>query len=280
MVNTPRAHALAKELRVARKALGLTLEQLAAEVGLSRAKVSRIENAKQGITEADVATLLAGLRIKGDEREQLLKMARELDQPAWWELHKGLAAQITGLIDAEQRAARITEVTSSYVPGLLQTRDYSRAIFESGYKTGPEIDEAVNIRQVRQGVLYKTSPADLVVFMDEAVLHRPVGGPAVAAEQFSHVLKAAERPNIVVRVVPMRLGAHKGLDGGFMLLETERGGTAIYVEAQNAGLVLTDPEEESPFRRTIARIEEVALPPDESAKLIAACAARFEGRET
>jgi transcriptional regulator with XRE-family HTH domain len=276
MANTPRARALAKELRALRKARGLTLEELAAEVGLSRAKVSRVENAQQGITEVDVATILAGLKVRGADRERLLKMARELDQPVWWELHKGLTSQITGLIDAEQRAVRITEVSMAYIPGLLQTRAYSRAIFEVGSKTTGEIDEAVNVRQVRQGVLYKSEPAALLVFLDEGVLARPVGGAQVVAEQFRHVLKAAEQENITVQVAPTSLGAHLGLDGGFSLLEFARGNANIYVEAHNSGLLLNDPAEEPPFRATIKKLGEVALSPEESARLIANYAARFE----
>jgi transcriptional regulator with XRE-family HTH domain len=277
MVNTPRERALANELRAARKACGMTLERLGTVVEWSRAKVGRVETAERGVTEGDVATLLAGLGVTGDDRERLLKMARELDQPAWWELHKGLASQITALIDAEQRAVRITEATLAYVPGLLQTRAYSQAIFEIGNKTPAEIDDAVNVRRVRQGVLYKADPVEFLAFMDEAVLNRPVGGPLVAAEQLRHIVKEAERPNITVRVLPSSLGAHLGLDGTFSLLEFARSKPNIYVGGQNAGLVLDDPDEATPYRTTIATLASVALTPEESVQLIATYAAKFEG---
>ncbi|MGW5644077.1 Scr1 family TA system antitoxin-like transcriptional regulator [Saccharopolyspora sp. NPDC003752] len=101
-------------------------------------------------------------------------------------------------------------------------------------------------------------------------------GPRVAAEQFRHVLKETERQNIEIRVAPTALGAHLGLDGGFSLLEFTRGSANIYVEAHNSGLLLNDPAEEPPFRATISRLGEVALSPEESARLIATYAARFE----
>ncbi|MEU6266765.1 helix-turn-helix domain-containing protein [Saccharopolyspora shandongensis] len=280
MANTPRARALAKELRALRKARGLTLEELAAEVRLSRAKVSRVENAQQGITEVDVATILAGLKVKGADRGRLLKMARELDQPVWWELHSGLTSQITGLIDAEQRATRITEVSMAYVPGLLQTRAYSRAIFVAAEKSPEDVDESVNIRQVRQGVLYKSNPVELRALLDEAVLARPVGGPSTAAEQLRHLLKEMERPNIAIHVLPTSLGAHIGLDGMFSLIEFGRSDATIYVEAHNSGLILNDAEEEGPFRDTVDKLERVMLNADGSARLIARYADKFEGGST
>ncbi|MGP4015112.1 helix-turn-helix domain-containing protein [Saccharopolyspora sp. 5N708] len=277
MANSPRARALAAELRAARKSRRLSQGQIADQIGWSIAKVSRVETAKTGITEADVSALLAVLGVRGKDRDHLLKMARELDQPAWWELHSGLPAQMRALIDAEQRAKRITYVSTSYLPGLLQTRSYSRAIFEVGEQTEREIEEAVAVRQSRQGVLDKPNPAELLSFLDETVLMRPVGGPAVAADQLRYVLKAVEQANIVVRVLPLSLGAHMGLDGVFSIIEFVRGTPNVYVEAPNAGLMVSVPADVDPFRRAVDRLAQVALGEVESAQVIAEHAERMEG---
>ncbi|WP_132489945.1 DUF5753 domain-containing protein [Saccharopolyspora elongata] len=203
--------------------------------------------------------------------------ARELDQPAWWELHSGLPSQLRALIDAEQRAARITYVSTSYLPGLLQTRSYSRAIFEVGEQTEREVEEAVAVRQSRQGVLDKANPAELLAFLDETVLMRPVGGPAVAADQLRFVLKSMTQPNIEVRVLPLELGAHMGLDGVFSILEFPHANSHVYVEAPNAGAMVSEPEDVDPFHRAVDRLAQVALDEAESAQVIDEHAERMEG---
>ncbi|MEV0055439.1 helix-turn-helix transcriptional regulator [Saccharopolyspora shandongensis] len=119
MSDTPRARALAKELRAARNAAGLTARELARVLGWSEAKVSRIETARRGILVQNVEAMLGVLGMKGEDRERLLKMARDIREPAWWELGRDLPQQLTALIDAEQRAKRITNVSLNLVPGLL-----------------------------------------------------------------------------------------------------------------------------------------------------------------
>lgn len=252
------------------------MKLLGLQLGWSESKVSRVENAKQGFEVEDVSAILAVLRVTGDDRERILKMAREIDQPAWWELSRGLPAQLSGLIDAEQRAHRIIDVTLNLVPGLLQTRAYSRACFVGGEMAPEKIDEAVAIRQARQGILERDEPTELNVFMDETALLRPVGSHAVTAEQLRYVISASQRPNINVRLLPLNFGAHIGLDGTFVLLEFLRGKANVHMEARNAGVILSEPQDVGPFEQAVARLGDVAIDADESAKLIADHAARHE----
>lgn len=263
MSQTPRARALGQQLRQHREQLRLSLVETAEAVGWSKAKVSRVERAEQAITEADVSALLVPLKVRGAEREQLLKMARELDQPVWWETKTGLPVVLTGLIDAEQRAESITEVATTLVPGLLQTRAYSRALFEDA--EAPNIAEAIAVRQTRQDVLEKRNPVKYTAYIDETVLLRPVGGHETAAEQLRYLLAVGQRPNVTIRVLPLGLGVHRGLDGQFTVLHLPGDVVHVNAEASNAGFLLDKPDDVAPFMKTLELLAPKALAPEDSA---------------
>lgn len=258
MANTPRARALARELRAARNETGLSMKLVGQHIGWSEAKVSRVENAKQGVTENDVAAILQALGITGADRDRLLKVARDVDQPAWWELGRELPGQLTALIDAEQRAVRITNVLLSVVPGLLQTRAYTRQIMKAGGMRSDEIEDYVSIRQVRQGILSRPDPVEFLPFIDEAVLTRPVGGSRVMAEQLHQVMSTAELDNVRVRVLPLELGAHAGITGNFMLMEFVKARPLVFLEGRSSGAFIDDPEHVTLFFEAIDVLREQA----------------------
>ncbi|WP_433870276.1 helix-turn-helix domain-containing protein [Saccharopolyspora sp. CA-218241] len=268
MSETPRARALAKELRAARQATGMTMRQLGDALGWSEAKISRLETAQRGIKEASVVAILDALEIEGEARNRLLKMAREIDQPAWWELGQDLHHQTIAFIDAEQRAVRITEVALSLIPGLLQTRAYSRAVMESAGVDQDEASDLVSIRQVRQGVLGKREPAHLRCFIDEAALFRPVGGHRVMAEQLRALISASADAQISVRVIPLARGAHAGLGGTFVLFEFVKARPVAYVEARSSGAFLDQEEDVALFFDAVERIVDVSAPEAESVALL------------
>ncbi|PRW63716.1 helix-turn-helix domain-containing protein [Actinopolyspora mortivallis] len=270
MANAARAQALGSDLRTHRKRAGLSLDRAAEIAGLSRAKVSRIELAEQGITEADVSALLVALGVPKDEKDRLQRMARQLDEPAWWEVHAGVTAQLAALIHAEQQATRITYVTPTVVPGLLQTRAYTRAIYEAEGLGDEQTDEAIAVRQHRQGILERSSPTELVAYVDESVLLRPVGGPETAAEQLRYLLKVSERPNISVRILSLAVGAHVGLDGMFSVLDMPNGKTTVHIETRNAGALLDEEPDVTPFKDTIRSLSEVALDHSDTSEMLAA----------
>lgn len=276
MSNSPRARALAKELRAARHELGLSMKLVGKQLGWSEAKVSRVENAKQGITESDVSAMLAVLRVTGDDRERLLKMAREIDQPAWWELGRELPEQLTALIDAEQRAVRITNVALHVIPGLLQTRRYTREIMEAAGVDPDELEDHVSIRQVRQGILDKRQPVQLQAFLDEAVLLRPVGGPQAMAEQVRHVLSTSLAPNVTVRVLPLDIGAHAGLSGPFLMMKFVKDKPLVYLEGRSSGAFIDATEHVTLFSDAIERLDAHAADPTESQAILERYAAKYE----
>ncbi|QUH05153.1 helix-turn-helix domain-containing protein [Saccharopolyspora erythraea] len=279
MSDTPRARALAKELRAARKAAGLTLRELSERVGWSESKLSRLETAQRGLKPAAMTVVLDALGVTGSERDHLLKMAREIKQPTWWEFGGGLPTQLTELADAESRAVRITEVSEVLVPGLLQTREHSRALFAATGVEPERIEQRTAVRQVRQGILTKAEPVEYLVILDEAVLCRAVGGPKVMADQLRAMLKAAERPNITIQVVPFSAGAHTGLDGSFLILEFVRDRPIVHLEQRRSGAFLNDPDDVAPFFVARSNLQQAAMSPDETGDLIVAYAQRYDREE-
>ncbi|WP_406688636.1 helix-turn-helix transcriptional regulator [Saccharopolyspora sp. ID03-671] len=277
MSNSPRARALAKELRAARNEVGLSMKLVGKQLGWSEAKVSRVENAKQGITESDVSAILAVLRVTGTDRDRLLKMAREIDQPAWWELGRELPEQLTALIDAEQRAVRITNASLNTIPGLLQTRAYTREIMVAGGVSVDELDDHVSIRQVRQGILSKHDPAELCSFIDETALLRPIGGTRVMAEQLRKLISAADAPNVTLRVLPLEVGAHAGLSGTFVVMEFVKARPIVFLEGRSSGAFIDEPEDVSLFDEAVKSLDAQAADPASSVEIVSGYLKKYEG---
>jgi transcriptional regulator with XRE-family HTH domain len=274
---TVRARGLGAELRELRDASELTTREVAKRLGWSASSVSRTENGLRNVSSEDVATLLVLYGVTGEERDRLLTLARESNQPGWWETqHPGLPSQLTALIGFESQASQIAEVGIVVVPGLLQTPDYARAVMEAAGVTALQAETRVATRLGRQAVLSRPDPPDYAVVLDEAALHRPIGGRAVMAEQLRQTLRLMERPNIAVQVVPYDRGAHAGLAGSFVILEFPKARTIVHLEHKRSSLFLDEAEDVAPFVAGLDTLRDVALDPGRSAEFIARMAAEYE----
>ncbi|MGD9530399.1 helix-turn-helix domain-containing protein [Pseudonocardia sp.] len=214
-----RRRILARELRKLREAAGLTLEEAAPRLDFSDSTLSRIENAQQGANVHAVKSML-DLYDAGDRWEELLALARVAKQRGWWQAY-GLGGGGASYVGFETEAGRVRDFTVSYVPGLLQTADYARALFAAGmvWDSGQALENAVAVRTIRQERLTDSeNPLHLEAIIDEAALRRPVGGPAVHRAQLEHLLRAVELPTVTLQVLPTRVGAHPALASPFTLL--------------------------------------------------------------
>lgn len=280
MADTPRARALAKELRAARFATGLTARELSRMLGWSEAKVSRLETARRGIHVESVEAILKALKVNRSERERLVKLAREIREPAWWEVGREIPEQLTALLDAEQRAKRITSVQLNLVPGLLQTREYTRQIMTSSELDDDTADARVEIRMKRQEVLHRRNTVRLRAFLDEAVFFRPIGGSLVMAEQMRHLLKVSESGNVEIRVLPRTIGAHAGMSGAFLLFEFDRSRPVVHIEARRSGAFIDAPEDVGLFLGSVETLESQASDPDDSRAIILSYLEKYESEAT
>jgi Domain of unknown function (DUF5753) len=162
----------------------------------------------------------------------MAKLARQGRDQAWWQPY-GLPYETYVGLEAE--AAHISDYEPGVFPGLLQTPDYARVIHESAMpKLSPAvIEQRIEVRLVRQAVLTREEPPPprFTAILDEAVLHRAVGGPAVMTAQIGRVIEVSELPNVAVQVLPFGIGAHPALDSTFILLEFDaRVPGVVYVE--------------------------------------------------
>jgi hypothetical protein len=161
------------------------------------------------------------------------------------------------------------------IHGLLQTEEYARAIARLGLNLTPEdVEQQVQIRMGRQqNVLEDEDPADLWFVLDEAALHRCVGGPEVMKAQLHHLLKMRER--CTLQVIPFRGGSHLGMIGAFTIFEFDENlhSPVVYVEGQAGNLYLEKSEDLARGNLTYNRLTAAALSPDDSAELIADIAA-------
>lgn len=219
---TVRQRRLAAELRRLREQKGFTGDDVAVQLAWSTAKVSRIENARTGAKIRDVRLLLDLYRIEEPHRSELLRLAHDAAEKGWWESYRELPGGITALISLEDEANKILQWETYVMPGLLQTEEYARATI-SGlhlFDTVPprEIDRRIDVRLRRQGILHKEEPVEYSVLLDESVLQRLVGDPAIMRAQLEHLCAISELPHVDLRVMRLNV-AHPIMEASFQLLE-------------------------------------------------------------
>ncbi|TQM15247.1 helix-turn-helix domain-containing protein [Pseudonocardia kunmingensis] len=266
---------LGRVLRELREQAGLSLEVAAPALDWSSSKLSRIENGHQGIDVHGVRSMLDLYEVGGERWTELIELTRAVARKGWW---RAYGLDDTGYVPLEAEATSVRDVTIGFVPGLLQTPDYAKAIFTSRLRpyAPSELSNAVAARTVRQQRLVRDDdPLTLIALVDEAVLRRPVGGPDVMRAQCAHLVASAGIDRVTLRVLPAGLGAASAMAAGFTLLSFAGIGAPdiAYVE-HPFGSVRTD--KESDVARAAARFDRlyaIALTSDESVALIQRVAA-------
>ena len=272
---TNRRRRLGAELRRLREASGLTIDRVAEALECSQSKVSRIETGQVSATPRDVRDMLELYQVDPARREAMVQIAREARQRGWWHTFVDVPDGVPAYVGLETAATSIDIYMSLIVPALLQTADYARAIIGAVRPDLPraEIDRRVELRMSRQALLDRDDPPELRVLLDEAVLQRPVGGPAVMAAQLRRLLEDAQRPAVTLRVLPIVTGAHAGMDGPFTIFgfPAPAEPDVIALDSAADALYLEGAEDLRRYRRVFERLLPAALTPEESAAFIARC---------
>jgi transcriptional regulator with XRE-family HTH domain len=233
---TSRRRRLGLELRRLREAAGLTGEDVGKQLGWSVSKVSRIEKARAAVPWSDVSDLLDVYGVEDATRAALIQLCKDSKQQAWWQPYNDVLASFKNLanyIDLESAASSLRMYTPLTVPGLLQTEDYARAITTTAGPlelTDAEIERRVELRLQRQAIIAKDPPLRLWAILDEAALHREVGGTEVMRGQLQHLSQIARRPEITLQVIPYDVGAHVAMARGFSIFSFSDGPDMLYVE--------------------------------------------------
>ena len=203
---------LGAQLRRLRETKQITLEDAGYVIRASGSKMSRLETGRVGFKPRDIADLLTFYGVTDDrEREILQELARQASARGWWHDYADIMpAWFEPYVGLEEAASSIRCYEIQFVPGLLQTPDYARAVAAVGFPAGSaaEIERRVSLRMARQAVLTRPTLAHLWLVLDEAALRRPVGRPDVMRGQLRHLLDMAARPNVSLQIIPLARGAH------------------------------------------------------------------------
>ncbi|MEV5747441.1 helix-turn-helix transcriptional regulator [Actinoallomurus sp. NPDC052308] len=288
LVGNPSAYVqrliLGVELAKLREQTGLSLKDIERELEFDQSWMSRVEHGERGMKARDVRSLLdlfgQHTSIEEGQREELLSLARAgfSGKPDWWRKlsGKGLKPKFDLLIAAEAGARTISHWRSQILPGILQTDAYAQAVIEATDVEGVvDVGGRIDIRRARQEIITrKENPVTLQVILDEAVLHRQVGGPEVMKEQLQRLAELSGLPNVKIQVLPFAAGAHPAVNGDFVLLVFKANDDLgmVYLETATSGLVLQSQHEVRRYSRTYGMLQATALSPAKSASLIASTA--------
>ena len=219
---TVRRMLVGARLRRLRTELGLTREEAAQAIRASEWKIHRLENGQVGFKDRDIIDLLARYQVTDPaEVAEFLTLAREANTPGWWQ-HYGdvLPSWFRTYVDLEQAATLIRSYEGQFVPGLLQTDDYMRAVVHGAHleESGDEVGRRVRLRMARQILLTREDPPRLWAVVDEAALRRPVGGREVMRGQLERLIEATKLPNVTLQILPFASGAHAAMGSAFSIL--------------------------------------------------------------
>lgn len=275
---TVRRRELGALLRKLRKDKDLTVDQVTTYLECSASKISRIETGQRGATPRDVRDLcdLYGVTNQA-ERERLVGLAREGKQQGWWQSYD-LPFATPMYVGLEAEAVRIKDYDSAVIPGLLQSADYLRALHDdplpepTDRELTPElVERRVEARLIRQQLLTRRQPPALEFWaiMDEAALHRLIGGPAVMGAQLKRVVEAMQLPNVTVQVIPYSIGPHPALNSTFNILEFSGAAPHLVYSEGLAGFIFMEREEDvERYNDVFRHLADIALTPDQSADLM------------
>lgn len=278
---TVRERRLARALRHLREDAGLTIEEVAEKLELSASTISRIETAQVGVRARDLRDLLDTYVVEGAERDQLLQIARERRQQHWWQEYKDLPNIAVAGLEAD--ASTIWQYSTQLVPGLLQTDAYARAVLGAirlDAKAG-DIDRRLELRIHRQALLTSEDAPEYWVVLDEAVVRRQVGGPAVMAEQLGHLVEAAKLATITLQVLPFSSGEHAGMDGEFTILHYRESADpdVVYIENTGNDLYLESSEVTRRYNKIFDHLRAAAQNPGESIRTLGGIQSQLEESE-
>ncbi|MFC9693846.1 helix-turn-helix domain-containing protein [Kribbella sp. NPDC056951] len=269
--------------------LGTHLRRLREEAGISRtdagwairgseSKISRLELGRVGFKVRDVEDLLTLYKLEDEvERDRLLSLARQANNPGWWQRYDDLTPNwFHSYLGLEMAADLIRTFELQFVPGLLQTPEYARAVVALGRLDEPlpraEQDRLVTLRMRRQEVLTRQRPARLWVIIDEAVLRRPIGGKTILRNQLEFLIEQSRRHNVTLQIIPFGKGGYTATGGAFTLLRFNEAelNDIVYIEHLTSAVYLDKREDLDAYIVTMDALSIAAAQPRDTERLIRA----------
>jgi transcriptional regulator with XRE-family HTH domain len=263
---------LGSQLRRLREGRGISAQDAARAIRGSESKISRIELGRNAVREIDVADLLTLYGVSdAAEREQLLSLASQANLPGWWYRYNDiLPPWFQAYIGLEEAAESIRIYEAQFIPGLLQTEEYTAAVIALGDIPPEEAERHVILRKERQR-RFEAGQVRLWVVLDEDALRRPVGEPRVMRDQIEHLLEASENSRLTLQVTPRNIGGHAA-PSGFSILRfaDSQMPDIVYVEQLTSALYLDKRLEVDRYLLAMERMSFISATPQASAHLVRA----------
>jgi transcriptional regulator with XRE-family HTH domain len=272
---------LGTQLRKLREKAGIKPDEVAEHLECHKAKVSRMEAGKVGITPRDARDMLDLYGITGTERDRLLEIAHQSRQRSMWHSYwNAVPEPFYNYLGLESSASSIKVFENSYINGLLQIEPYTRALIEgiNPDATEPDREKIVALRQKRAEILTREDGSpDLLAVVDQAVISRVVGDAAVMASQLQHLIDMSDLPNVSIRIVPRSAGAYAGMEGSFFILEFPENEDldVVFTEGIAGAFFLERPKLVHTHKKRFNIIAQHSLPPDASRELLKTTAKEF-----
>ena len=236
---------LRNELRKAREAAGKTQRDVAKAMDWSQSKLIRIETGAVNISTNDLRALLNHYGTESDRIETLVDLARAAREVPRWNAYREIASpEFIAFLGYESSASIIRNFEPLVIPGLLQTEEYARAVFTTLQPDASQekIDGLVDLRTQRQDIFTRDPLPQLHFILDEAVIHRLVGGPEVAGRQLRHLREMTNLPNVTIRIVPFSCGIYPRLGPPYVIFEFYDAGdeSILYLESRSGDYIIRE----------------------------------------
>jgi transcriptional regulator with XRE-family HTH domain len=271
---TVRRMLVGAQLRRLRNTNGISREQAAEAIRASEWKIHRLENGQVSFKERDVVDLLRlyGVSDPGEVAAFVI-LAREANQPGWWHDFGDVLPQwFRAYVDLESAAVLIRKYEAQFVPGLLQTEEYMRAVIQGALldDTPEDMEQRVQLRLTRQKLVDREDAPRLWAVVDEAALRRPVGGREVMRTQLERLIEAAELPNVTLQVLPFAAGAHPAMVGAFSVLRfaDQELPDVVYLEHLTSAIYLNKEDDVDQYLHVMETICVRAAPPDRTVEIL------------
>jgi transcriptional regulator with XRE-family HTH domain len=266
---------LGAQLRRLREAKGITREDAGWEIRASGSKISRMELGRVSFKERDVSDLLTLYGVSAaNEREALLVLARQANNPGWWQQFSDvMPGWFQSYLGLEAAATLIRTYEIQFVPGLLQIPEYTRAVAQlttTADRSEEEIEQLVALRRTRQVMFDREPPLKFWAIVEESALLRPIGGPEVLRAQLNALLEAIKRPNITLQIIPTSSAGHAASGGAFSVLRFPKPDLpdVVYLEHLTSALYLEKRDDVDAYTTILDTLAATIPSPQETPALL------------
>jgi hypothetical protein len=265
---------LGAQLRRLRETAGISRDDAGYHIRASGSKISRLELGRVSFKERDVSDLLDLYHVSGEQKDQLVQLTREANATPWWQKYREVVPDwFQVYVGLEEAATLIRVYEVQFVPGLLQTEEYARAVVTQGSPglSPDEVDNRVNVRLGRQRLFAKENAPRLWAIVDEAALRRPMGGRDVLAGQVKRLIEAVGESNITLQVMPFKHGGHGAEGGAFTIMRFPEADLPdmVYMEYLTGAHYIDKPEEVEVYAAVMERLSVAGTSPEKTRDLLA-----------